>query len=83
LIYEKYEFLKLGVEVYYTSQQFLYNGFKTSEYWEFGFMAEILWKKFSIYINFENFTNTKQSKFKPVASGTHQNPAFHDIRTHT
>lgn len=83
LIYEKHEFLKLGLEAYYTSPQFLYNGFKTSDYWEFGFMAEKLWKKFSIYINFENFTDTRQSKFKPVASGAHQYPEFDDIWTHT
>lgn len=83
LIYEKHEFLKLGLEAYYTSPQFLYNGLKTEGYWELGFMAEKLWEKFSIYINFENFTDTRQSKFKPVVSGSHQNPSFDDIWTHT
>jgi iron complex outermembrane receptor protein/outer membrane receptor for ferrienterochelin and colicins len=83
LIYEKHEFLKLGLEGYYTSPQFLYNGFKTDEFWEFGFMAEKIWKKFSIYINFENFTDTRQSKFKRVANEPHNNPTFDDIWTHT
>lgn len=83
LIYEKHEFLKLGLEGYYTSPQFLYNGFKTADYWEFGFMAEKLWKKFSVYINFENFTDTRQSRFKRVANDPHSNPAFDDIWTHT
>ncbi|MEO7984486.1 MAG: TonB-dependent receptor, partial [Bacteroidota bacterium] len=50
LIYEKHELLKLGLEGYYSSPQFLYNGFKTADFWEFGFMAEKLWKKFSLYI---------------------------------
>jgi outer membrane receptor for ferrienterochelin and colicins len=83
LIYEKHNFLKLGLEGYYTSPQFLYNGFKTDDYWEFGFMAEKLWKKFSIYINFEHFTDTRQSKFKRVSNNPHENPSFDDIWTHT
>ena len=83
LIYEKHEFLKLGLEGYYTSSQFLYNGFKTDDYWELGFMAEKLWEKFSVYINFENFTDTRQSRFKRVANDPHNNPTFDDIWTHT
>ena len=83
LIYEKHGFLKLGLEGYYTSRQFLYNGFRTEDYWEFGFMAEKLFEKFSVYINFENFTDTRQSKFKRVVSGPHNNPSFDDIWTHT
>jgi outer membrane receptor for ferrienterochelin and colicins len=83
LIYEKHEFLKLGLEGYYTSQQYLYNGFRTDDYWEFGFMAEKLWEKFSIYINFENFTDTRQGRFKRVANDPHSSPTFDDIWTHT
>lgn len=83
LIYEKHEFLKLGLEGYYTSRQYLYNGFRTDDFWEFGFMAEKLWEKFSVYINFENFTDTRQSKFKRVANDPHPAPTFDDIWTHT
>ncbi|MEI9945624.1 MAG: TonB-dependent receptor [Chitinophagaceae bacterium] len=83
LIYEKHEFLKLGLEGYYTSPQYLYNGFRTKSFWEFGFMAEKLFEKFSIYINFENFTDTRQSNYKRVANDPHNNPTFDDIWTHT
>lgn len=83
LIYEKHGFLKMGLEAYYTSPQFLYNGFRTSGYWELGFMAEKLWKKFSLFINFENFTDTRQSRFKRVVNDPHNNPVFDDIWTHT
>jgi iron complex outermembrane receptor protein/outer membrane receptor for ferrienterochelin and colicins len=83
LIYEKHEFIKIGLEAYYTSPQFLYNGFKTEDFWELGFMAEKIWKKFSLYINFENFTDTRQSNFKRVANDPHTNPSFDDIWTHT
>ena len=83
LIYEKHEFLKLGLEGYYTSSQYLYNGTRTPDFWEFGFMAEKLFRKFSVYINFENFTDTRQSKFKRVVNGPDNAPTFDDIWTHT
>jgi len=83
LIYEKEKFLKLGLEGYYTSSQFLYNGFKTDDFWEFGFMAEKLLRKFSVYVNFENFTDVRQSKYKGVANDPHTTPTFDDIWTHT
>ncbi len=83
LIYEKHDMLKLGLEGYYTSRQYLYNGFRTADYWEFGFMIEKLFERFSIFINFENFTDTRQSNFKRVANDPHPAPTFDDIWTHT
>jgi outer membrane receptor for ferrienterochelin and colicins len=83
LIYEKERNIKLGLEAYYTSPQVLYNGFKTESFWVLGFMAEKIWEHFSVYINFENFTDTRQSRFKTVANGPHNAPSFDDIWTHT
>ncbi len=83
LIYEKRDFIKLGLEAYYTSRQDLYNGTRTSEFWECGFMAEKLFPKWSVYVNFENFTDTRQSRYGPVVTGTHTDPVFADIWTHT
>ncbi len=83
LIYEKHEFLKIGLEGYYTGKQYLTSGLQSNDFWEFGFMAEKIWEKFSVYINFENFTNTRQSKYKPVVNGNHAFPTFDEIWTHT
>ena len=84
LIYEKERNFKLGLEGYFTDQQFLYNGMQTPAFWEFGFMAEkTLWKNYSFFINFENFTDTRQSRYKTVVNGSHSNPTFDDIWTHT
>ncbi|RKS02978.1 TonB-dependent siderophore receptor [Flavobacterium sp. 102] len=84
LIFEKEHNFKLGLEGFFTDKQYLYNGTQTSTFWEFGFMAEkTLWKNYSFFINFENFTDTRQSKYKPVVSGSHSNPTFDDIWTHT
>ncbi|MES2573874.1 MAG: TonB-dependent receptor [Bacteroidota bacterium] len=84
LIYEKENNFKLGLEGYFTDKQYLNNGEQTPAYWEFGFMAEkTLWKHFSFFINFENFTDTRQSNYKRVVNGPNNNPTFDDIWTHT
>ena len=42
-------------------------------------MAEKLWKNFSIFINFENFGNTRQTQFDTIFTGSITNPQFRDI----
>lgn len=83
LIYEKEGVIKLGLEGYFTGRQYLSNGIQTPAFSEFGFMAEKIFKKFSLYINFENFTDTRQSRYKNVVNGSHLNPTFDEIWTHT
>ena len=84
LIYEKENNFKTGFEGYFTDNQYLYNGTKTPTFWEFGFMAEkTLRKYYSIFINFENFTDTRQSKYKRVVNGSNSSPSFDDIWTQT
>ncbi|HMK20637.1 MAG TPA: TonB-dependent receptor [Chitinophagaceae bacterium] len=79
LLYEVEEKWKIGLEAYYFSKQQLSDGATGKAYWITGFMAERLWKKFSIYINFENFTDTRQTKFDTIYTGTIDNPVFRDI----
>ncbi|NDF98037.1 MAG: TonB-dependent receptor [Chitinophagia bacterium] len=79
LMYEIDEKLKLGLEAYYFSKQRLSDGRFGKSYWITGFMAEKLWEKWSLFINFENFTNTRQSKFDTIYTGTLMNPIFSDI----
>ena len=79
LMYEVEEKLKMGLEAYYYSPQQLTDGSRGKPYWITGFMVEKLWEKWSVYINFENFTNTRQSKFDTIYTGTISNPVFRDI----
>ena len=79
LMYEADEKWKLGIEAYYYSKQTLNDGTKGKPYWIFGFMAERLWEQFSLYINFENFTDTRQTRFDNIYSGSISNPVFRDI----
>ncbi len=79
LMYEVEDKLKLGLEAYYFSEQRLNDGTTGKSYWIAGFMAEKIWEKFSLFINFENFTNTRQSRFDSIYTGTIDNPVFNDI----
>lgn len=79
LMYEVEEKWKLGLEAYYVSQQLLNDGATGQPYWITGFMAEKLWEKFSVYVNFENFTDTRQTRFDTIYTGPISNPTFRDI----
>lgn len=79
LMYEVEEKWKLGAEAYYYGNQKLNDGTTGQPYWIFGFMAEKLWDKFSLYINFENFTDTRQTRFDTIYTGSITNPVFRDI----
>lgn len=79
LMYEVEDKWKIGLEAYYTSRQELSDGSTGKPYWVTGFMIEKFWEKFSIFINFENFTNTRQTRFDTIFTGSIDNPIFRDI----
>jgi outer membrane receptor for ferrienterochelin and colicins len=79
LMYEIENKLKLGFEAYYFSPQKLNDQTMGRGYWTTGFLAEKLWEHFSIFINFENFTNVRQTKFGSIYTGHITNPVFKDI----
>lgn len=83
LLYEKEGNIKIGFEAYRTGRQYLYNGSRTPAFWELGFMTEKTIRKVALFINFENFTDERQSKYKTVVNGSHTNPSFDDIWNHT
>lgn len=79
LVYEKEGKLKIGAEAYFFSLQKLSDGTIGKSYWTFGLMAEKTWKQFSIFINFENVTDTRQTRFDTIYTGSITNPTFRDI----
>jgi len=83
LMYEKEDNFKLGLEGYFTDRQYLYNGFRTPSFWEFGFMAQKTFGILSVFVNFENFTDQRQGKYKTVVNPPHNDPGFDDIWNHT
>ena len=42
-------------------------------------MIEKIWAHFSIFANFENLTDTRQTKLGPIYTGTITTPVFKDI----
>jgi len=79
LMYEIEDELKMGLEAYYFSPQELNDGAMGRAYWLFGFMVEKIWEKFSVFVNFENFGNTRQTRFDTIYTGSITNPTFRDI----
>ncbi len=79
LMYEIEEKLKIGLEAYYFSPQKLNDGATGKEYWICGLMVEKLWERFSVFVNFENFLNTRQTRFDTIYTGSITNPTFRDI----
>jgi outer membrane receptor for ferrienterochelin and colicins len=79
LMYEIEDKLKIGIEAYYYSPQKLNDGATGKAYWLCGMMAERLWEHFSIFINFENLFDIRQTKFDAIYTGSITNPVFRDI----
>jgi len=79
LMYEKHDEVRIGLEAYYFSPQILNNGKTSKDYWIFGLMTEKMWEDFSLFLNFENFLDTRQSKFETIYTGSISNPQFKDI----
>ena len=79
LMYEVEDQWKIGAEAYYFGSQQLNDGSRGKSFWTAGLMAEKLWERFSIFINFENFTDTRQTRFGPIYTGSLTNPDFKDI----
>ena len=78
LMYELEGSWKIGLEAYYFDKQTLSDYKIGKAYWICGFMVEKLWEKFSVFINFENFLDARQTKFD-IYTGMLSNPQFRDI----
>lgn len=79
LFYEVHEEWKIGWESYYFGEQRLSDGTVGQPYWIMGFMAEKIWEKFSVFINFENFLDARQTRFDSIFTGSIDNPTFREI----
>src|SRR5258706_5408373 len=79
LLYETQNKWRVGSEIYYFSRQKLTDGGTGRGYWLTGLLVERTWKRVSIYINFENFGDVRQTKFESIYTGTITDPVFKDI----
>ena len=79
LVYEIEESLVIGLEGYYYGPQKLENGSTGQDFWILGLMTEKKWEDFSLFLNFENFTDTRQTRFGSIYTGSISDPQFKDI----
>lgn len=80
LMYEKHGNFWIGLEAYYFSPQKLSDGSTGKAYWITGLMTEKrLNNNFSVFLNFENFLDTRQTSFDTIYTGNLNNPQFRDI----
>lgn len=78
LMYES-EKWRIGYETYYTGKQFLSNGTETTDFVTMGLLLMRNFKLGSVFVNFENFTDRRQSRFSPLVLPPHENPVFPEI----
>ncbi len=68
--------LKTGFEAFYTGRQQRSNGTTTRPYWLVGYMIERKWDWGSLFINFENFLDARQSRYESLVTGSVSAPTF-------
>lgn len=78
LMYES-EKWRIGYETYYTGKQNLSDGTKSNDFLTMGLMLMRNFKWGSIFTNFENFTDRRQSRYSPLVLPPNSNPNFPEI----
>lgn len=79
LSYEWDERLIASYELFYTGRQTLSNGETRPDYWVMGASVQYRFKHFSLFVNAENFTDTRQTRHESIYTGSLQNPQFKEI----
>jgi outer membrane receptor for ferrienterochelin and colicins len=77
--YEVEGSFRAGAEAFYTGQQLLNDGSLGKDYLTFGLLVQKMWKHFDIYINCENLTDRRQTRWDSIYTGSITRPAFRDI----
>ena len=79
IAYEEENNFRAGAEAFYTGQQMLSDGSIGHDYLTFGLLVQKMWKHFDIYINCEDLTDRRQTRWDSIYTGTITQPVFRDI----
>lgn len=77
--YEIENNFRAGIEGFYTSRQLLSDGTTGRGYYTFGLLIQKVWKHFDLFVNGENITDQRQSRWESIYTGLVTKPAFKDI----
>lgn len=78
IMYES-EKWRLGYELFYTGKQVLSDGNNSKGFVTMGIMAMRNFKWGTAFVNFENFTDRRQSRFSPLVIPPEETPTFPEI----
>ncbi|MGX1929326.1 TonB-dependent receptor [Flagellimonas sp. 2504JD4-2] len=78
LMYESPKW-RIGYETYYIGKQLLSNNIQTTDFVTMGLLGMRNFGWGSVFVNFENFTDRRQSRFSPLVLPPHENPTFPEI----
>ena len=78
LMYES-EKWRLGYEAYFTGGQVLSDFTEVDDYVTMGFLASRQLGRFNVFVNFENFTDTRLSNYQETVIPPLTNPSFPEI----
>jgi len=79
LVYEQHGKWRIGYELYYTGEQLRNDLTRTSDYWIMGLMMMRKFNKIGIYLNFENFTDTRQHRLESFNMNDQLKPNFPNL----
>ena len=79
LMYEQHHKWRIGFEMYYTGKQTLSDYTITRDYLIAGVMAMREFHYFSLFLNFENFPDTRQTRYEDIVIPPYNDPAFAEI----
>lgn len=70
---------RMGIDAEYESEQTLATGREVRSLFKAGFLAERMFKNLSFYINLENWTDTRQTKYEDLVQHPYTNPRFTEV----
>ena len=79
--YEIEDHFRAGVEAFYTGEQLMDNGTTGKGFVTFGLLVQKMWKNFDVFINAENLTDQRQTRWDNIYTGSITQPVFKDIYT--
>jgi len=79
ITYEKADHFRIGLESYFTGKQSLSDGNTGKNYVVFGILIQKMWERYSVYLNCENVTDQRQTRWETIYTGSITNPTFKDI----
>lgn len=79
VMYEIEGKVRIAYEAFYVGRQYLSDGELTRDYWVMGLSVERKFEHFSLFLNGENFLDSRQTRFDSIYTGSIQNPQFREI----